>query len=493
MAVSLDDYRPFDSGLGSDNYAEDWRKWMRRTHDTGVISFHKEPNSPNELQPFADSTGMQVKIRPGEVFIQGHWGWLQFEKTMLIQTADPTLARIDRVVARADFRAGAEQITLEVLTGVPAASPTAPTLTNSSEMWEIPIARVAVGAGVTTITAANVTDERDRIGLGMTSSHHAPVLTSSGGGAINMGTGSTSICRWRREGHLLYIRYYFAWGTAPYDGKTGYISTRLPAGFTSRRAELHMLTAHLWTTDGGDKDFLGHAEVFKDSDEVIILMPRSTTEPRLWRYAIAAGGGWPKCPDLGSGVFPEGGHLVISGVIEVNYPGWVEPTVHYPTGTRINLLDNGSFASNLDGWKKHESSPASVTLTRLTGLSIPGTSTTTAARLTNTSGSNQDSRMVPCFPVAFGGTGPLKLSAKFRRASGGTAVDTSMDWYDECGTFLSTTTGPSFNVSGANVWTDFSWTGITVPSGAVTARPVVGRNPLGAGLTVDATDIYLEK
>jgi hypothetical protein len=77
-----------------------------------------------------------------------------------VTAADPTLNRIDRVILRMDTTA--QTIRLVVKPGTPGASPTPPTLqTDRTPYFEIPLYQIYVGAGVTTILNANLTDERE--------------------------------------------------------------------------------------------------------------------------------------------------------------------------------------------------------------------------------------------------------------------------------------------------------------------------------------------
>jgi hypothetical protein len=101
---------------------------------------------------------MQVKVPTGQVWIEGHWGAITSTKTVPLTTAHATLGRLDRVVARADFVNN--RIELDVLAGTPNASPTLPSLTQNSSIWEISLAQVAVAAATGTIAAGNVTDKR---------------------------------------------------------------------------------------------------------------------------------------------------------------------------------------------------------------------------------------------------------------------------------------------------------------------------------------------
>jgi hypothetical protein len=79
-----------------------------------------------------------------------------------IGAADGSNPRIDRIVLRLTREGETEQgkIALAVLAGTAAASPVAPTLTQSSALWEVSLAQVLVGTGVTTIASNKVTDER---------------------------------------------------------------------------------------------------------------------------------------------------------------------------------------------------------------------------------------------------------------------------------------------------------------------------------------------
>lgn len=78
---------------------------------------------------------------------------------LTITTANPSLPRIDRVVVTVNdaFYSGLlNNVTFTVVAGTPAASPTAPATPSNS----ISLATIAVGAGVTSILTANITDTR---------------------------------------------------------------------------------------------------------------------------------------------------------------------------------------------------------------------------------------------------------------------------------------------------------------------------------------------
>lgn len=147
-------YIPFDAGAGANVLESSWAAMARRWLGTGVIRDYL-----NQLEVFADSSGMQVKVKSGAEWIEGYYFESDAQETVAIATADATNPRIDRVVVRLD-RTG-NVIDFAVLTGTPAATPAAPALTQTTGgLWEESLAQVRVEAAVGTIAAAKVTDER---------------------------------------------------------------------------------------------------------------------------------------------------------------------------------------------------------------------------------------------------------------------------------------------------------------------------------------------
>lgn len=112
-----------------------------------------------ELEPYADSTGMNVKVKSGQALVRGHYYDSTGTETLTIPVADSVNPRIDRVVLRLDPTANS--ILLRVLQGTPAASPTPPALTQTDDaIYELPLATVYVVQNATTIAPGDVTDER---------------------------------------------------------------------------------------------------------------------------------------------------------------------------------------------------------------------------------------------------------------------------------------------------------------------------------------------
>lgn len=154
MAITFDSYAPFDAGSGA-NVTEDlWRKLIVNvSRVSGVLR-----GLDSALAVFGDSSGLQVKVPTGQVWINGHWGAITSTKTLPLTAANTTNPRKDLIVARADFVNN--RVELDVVTGTPAGSPTLPTVTQSTSIYEVALAEVAVAASATSIAAGNVTDRR---------------------------------------------------------------------------------------------------------------------------------------------------------------------------------------------------------------------------------------------------------------------------------------------------------------------------------------------
>jgi hypothetical protein len=117
------------------------------------------PGRGFEIEPYADSTGMTAKVKTGDALVRGHYYSSTAETSLTIAAAHASLARIDRVILRLD--PSANTIILAVLTGVADAAPAPAALTQTDgDVYEFPVALVAVGAGVTTIAPGNITDQR---------------------------------------------------------------------------------------------------------------------------------------------------------------------------------------------------------------------------------------------------------------------------------------------------------------------------------------------
>jgi len=134
-----------------------------------------------DLEVTAAASGMNVNVAAGQVWIPGTEGaaagvpsWVTSQGSyycynddvveLAITPADQTNARIDYVVATVEdsaFSGASDQWVLQVVTGTPSATPSAPSVPSSS----IILAEIAVAAGVTSLEAGNINDLRPLLQL----------------------------------------------------------------------------------------------------------------------------------------------------------------------------------------------------------------------------------------------------------------------------------------------------------------------------------------
>lgn len=153
MAVINEFGMPFNDVGGDRTYSSaDWRTYFDGMIISGVLG-----SIGNELavtqQTVANKT---VKIDTGAVLIKG--AIRQIDTAESLNIADNTSGnpRIDRIVARLNNTD--RKVEFTVKQGTPGAS--APALTQTSTIYEIPLAKIAVANGFSTITTGNITDDR---------------------------------------------------------------------------------------------------------------------------------------------------------------------------------------------------------------------------------------------------------------------------------------------------------------------------------------------
>lgn len=132
--------------------AEDWAEYFASFIGNGVF-----PVPSTGLQVVVDN-GMNLLLKAGKAWINGYFYNNTSDLTITIGTADGQLNRIDRIVVRWDLTN--RIISAEVKSSAYSASPTAPALQRDADIYELALADVYVGAGVTAITQSNITDRR---------------------------------------------------------------------------------------------------------------------------------------------------------------------------------------------------------------------------------------------------------------------------------------------------------------------------------------------
>ena len=128
---------------------------------------------------------MSVNVGTGMALVQGRYYINSADLTLTVEAADPSYPRIDRVVVRADLVG--RTVHAVVKKGTAAASPVAPPLTRTAEIWELSLAQVRVEAGATSILSAKITDERGNMSLcGVACPVYVPSTQLEVVGAVDM-------------------------------------------------------------------------------------------------------------------------------------------------------------------------------------------------------------------------------------------------------------------------------------------------------------------
>lgn len=133
---------------------------MAGANSRGVISNYSDKFAVSE----SGTPAMSVDVAAGAALVGLTLSFAfmqqQAATTLAIDAADGSNPRWDLICLTRDASSGVRQSKLEVVTGTPAASPADPSLTQTEEKYQMPIARVVVGTGVSTIVDANITDLR---------------------------------------------------------------------------------------------------------------------------------------------------------------------------------------------------------------------------------------------------------------------------------------------------------------------------------------------
>ncbi|MFI9228973.1 tail fiber domain-containing protein [Streptomyces rimosus] len=144
---------PFDDQAVTESQ---FSQLFREFADSGVAASALS----NSFSVSADGTSMSVRVQPGFAVLRGHAVLSTAVEPLSLASAGNSI-RYDRIVLRLDPAANA--ITLAVVQG--ASGGELPALTQTeTNIYELPLATVKVGAGVTVITSAAVTPDRRFVG-----------------------------------------------------------------------------------------------------------------------------------------------------------------------------------------------------------------------------------------------------------------------------------------------------------------------------------------
>lgn len=158
-AMPFDSKEILDESTGETSYdrvaySKDLADWLRSYFSNGIL-IHGGNTLQDQLK-VVKKDGVKLGVKPGAIVINGRTGWVEKEEELTVDVGG-TAHRIDRIVAELNIPSD-RGIYLKVLKGNPSSNPSAPSLTTTEDVYQIPLAQVRVNAGAAVI--AEVTDER---------------------------------------------------------------------------------------------------------------------------------------------------------------------------------------------------------------------------------------------------------------------------------------------------------------------------------------------
>lgn len=153
MSIYAEEYGYFfDSSSNDRTYsAGSFEDWLKPFFTTGVFT--------GGLQVTAQSTpDMTVNVSAGFCNIEGKVGRYSSSNTLTLAAASGTYDRIDTIVLRRDDTNRC--ISLEAVTGIASSTPAPTAPTRTATVYELVLAQILVGTGVTEITGSVITDTR---------------------------------------------------------------------------------------------------------------------------------------------------------------------------------------------------------------------------------------------------------------------------------------------------------------------------------------------
>lgn len=150
-------YWPF---ANIDTTTTQFSQWSRNIGEGVKGSFNT-----TDLKVTTPGTAMTTTVAAGQALVRGHYYYNTSSATLTHTTANATNPRIDAIVINLDPSVNSAVLT--VVAGTPAATPVAPTLTQTdAAVYQFLLATVLIPAASSTISAGNITDARTFLGQG---------------------------------------------------------------------------------------------------------------------------------------------------------------------------------------------------------------------------------------------------------------------------------------------------------------------------------------
>lgn len=102
------------------------------------------------------NAGMNIIVRSGKAWFDHTWTYNDSDMGLTVSNSDLVLPRIDTVVLEVNAAIGSRINTIKMVNGTPNASPVPPTLTNTAELHQYPLAYISVGAAVSSILVGDI-------------------------------------------------------------------------------------------------------------------------------------------------------------------------------------------------------------------------------------------------------------------------------------------------------------------------------------------------
>jgi hypothetical protein len=153
LSVYAQDYGYFFNSNNSDRTynADSFETWLKPFFVSGVFTGCLQVKAQ-------DTPDMSVVVTKGYANIDGKAAYWPDDNTVTIETASGVYSRIDTIVLRRDNTN--RRVSIEVVKGTASATPQPVAPTRNADTFELVLAEVLVGVGVTTITGSVITDKR---------------------------------------------------------------------------------------------------------------------------------------------------------------------------------------------------------------------------------------------------------------------------------------------------------------------------------------------
>lgn len=104
------------------------------------------------------SSGMNINVGTGKAWFDHTWTVNDSTLALSLSASDLILPRIDAVVLEVNSSNAVRANTIKIITGTPATVPLTPSLTNTQEIHQYPLAYILVSAGASEIVQENITN-----------------------------------------------------------------------------------------------------------------------------------------------------------------------------------------------------------------------------------------------------------------------------------------------------------------------------------------------